>query len=370
MADITYSTALKTDYEKLGAVYSLIEQMRLEHNRQGASVSDQGKWYEYQKRFRSLINPLLKEQRELRLRLRRQSLSDEAWRLLGVRERLDKNLEILGDKQALKVLPTEATYDGLDELKAIEIGALDGNFIDPLEDYTTYDETDPDSDLTIAANQITVNTMRGDAGAHVDKDMGAGHFTSFEHLVSYTFSTMQNDSSICIWAVTNSPYWTINSKENNNVGLSVSSYYYGSRYLGIWASDDSDYDYDTISAGTYYLTIVRVSGSSITCYVYSNAARTTLVDTYSCSTDSTAYRYIQACTSDGRLTAYATASGTIFGLDLQEAAGVAEIFAADSAAGQDAKTDGNPAVVVVDNENSTGTDTKAGYPDGEITGIE
>ncbi|MGD9143015.1 MAG: hypothetical protein PVG61_04125 [Dehalococcoidia bacterium] len=38
MADITYPAALKTDYEKPGAVYSLIGQMRLEHNRRGAKA--------------------------------------------------------------------------------------------------------------------------------------------------------------------------------------------------------------------------------------------------------------------------------------------------------------------------------------------
>ena len=45
-----------------------------------------------------------------------------------------------------------------------------GDFGDPLEDYTTYDETDPDGDLTLAANQISVSTMRDDAGVHVDDD--------------------------------------------------------------------------------------------------------------------------------------------------------------------------------------------------------
>ena len=36
MAEITYPAEIKTDYDKLGAVYSLREQMRLEHNCQGA----------------------------------------------------------------------------------------------------------------------------------------------------------------------------------------------------------------------------------------------------------------------------------------------------------------------------------------------
>ena len=51
-ADIKYPPDMDTDYEKLEAIYSLLEQMRLEHNRQHdiyASDPDKyyGKWLEY-----------------------------------------------------------------------------------------------------------------------------------------------------------------------------------------------------------------------------------------------------------------------------------------------------------------------------------
>ena len=71
LSKITYPIQLNTELKKLGAVYRLIEELRLEHNRVGAIVladwgSHEGRWQMYQKQFATKQSPLLIEQRRLR----------------------------------------------------------------------------------------------------------------------------------------------------------------------------------------------------------------------------------------------------------------------------------------------------------------
>ncbi|HEY98416.1 MAG TPA: hypothetical protein G4O16_09590 [Dehalococcoidia bacterium] len=131
MAAITYPAEIKTSYEKLGAVYSLIEQMRLEHNRQGAIARDKpdfissGRWAEYTRIFRTKLKPLLAEQDRLRDEIRKSLYTDEEWKALDSDQRIEVfERDIKGDKEELKSLSTEATTTLLNELKAIKLNEL------------------------------------------------------------------------------------------------------------------------------------------------------------------------------------------------------------------------------------------------------
>lgn len=61
-AGITYPPEVNTDYDKLCAIYNLIEQMRLEHNRVGAVA--RADWREYKSKFRQ-YQRLYKEKQKL-----------------------------------------------------------------------------------------------------------------------------------------------------------------------------------------------------------------------------------------------------------------------------------------------------------------
>jgi len=375
MAEITYPAELKTDHDKLGAVYSLIEQMRLEHNRQGAIARGEweqyrGKWQEYKRRYKAARLVLLQEQNRLRLALRRNAYNDTDWRALEETQRRDASDGLFGNKEQLKKIETDATCSGLDELKTVNLGGIEGSYADPLEDYTTYTEVDAEGDLTVAENTITVASMRQDVLSYVAKDKGAGALGDVDHLVSFTFGTYDNYAFICFWAITNSSSYCHKDRDTNNVGISAFAFRYdsGGGYriaLKDHTNDSEDY-YVRGASTTSYMEIER-AGTSGTLDIYTDAERTNLLDTLSITCGAQTYQYVMAGTA-GHTTwqPNVVASGTIFDLDLQEAGGEIEKFSADSAGGQDAVAAGNPVVSAAGSETGQVTDAKAGYPDAVI----
>ena len=120
MADITYPTALKTDYEKLGAVYSLIEQMRLEHNRQGAKARSNrekysGKIATYAESSKNLLKPLA-ERNIIKSRILEATYTDEQRRKLTLEELAAAQSQMFGDKEKLRKKHTQATSPVLDNI--------------------------------------------------------------------------------------------------------------------------------------------------------------------------------------------------------------------------------------------------------------
>ena len=186
MAEIAYPSTVKTDDEKLGAVYALIEQMRLEHNRQGALArGDWSKygnnWYRYALRpkrlggnlFTEKLLPLLEEQNRLRDKIRADNYSSEAWRDLTDEARDAAFLEMFGDKEKEKSKPTAASSELLDELKSVSLDSLAGESPpDPTEDLTTFTEYDDESNITITASRVTATNITRVSESYVYKDYG------------------------------------------------------------------------------------------------------------------------------------------------------------------------------------------------------
>lgn len=134
MAIIYYPPNINTDRKKLYAVYSILEQMRVEHNRQyevymdSEGVVTERQWLIYIQIFRSKQLPLLQEQNRLRLAIRQAMYDDIEWGVLG---HIDNDVAfqavlkaLWGDKEKEKVKPTNATSDLLDELMAIDLITL------------------------------------------------------------------------------------------------------------------------------------------------------------------------------------------------------------------------------------------------------
>jgi len=173
------------------------------------------------------------------------------------------------------------------------------------EDYTTYTEVDPNTDITVATNTLTIDTMRRDVSAYVYKDKGAGHFSGdFEHVVDVKATASDDHGSVTIWALADS----VNDVTD---ALAVGDlihilFYQPSEALGlsIWLREwysGSNYDDKTylISMNTwYYLTIDRIS-SVLRCRVYLDSARTSLLDALQITVHSTpAYRYVYGVMSE------------------------------------------------------------------------
>ncbi|GAG85049.1 unnamed protein product, partial [marine sediment metagenome] len=124
---ITYG-GIKGGRDKLVAVSALLEQMRLEHNKQGAIARKNpeflknGKWKEYSKKFRGKQRPLLLEQLGLKRQLRRAVVDDDVWLHLGPEEQMVIINTILEAKYEARSNPiTEATATELDDLRKIKV---------------------------------------------------------------------------------------------------------------------------------------------------------------------------------------------------------------------------------------------------------
>lgn len=334
---IDYPPSIDTDLKKLHAVYSIIEQMRVEHNKQGSIAKlepskyiKSGIWKRYVKQFEELYEPLLREQSFLRGKIRAIHYTEEQWAKLNQDAILDSSINpfsIFGDKEVEKVKPTLAISPNLDTLKTIKIEDMTGNGLsDPLEDFTTYTEVDPGSDVTVTANTITLNEFVGSSTTYVYKDYGAGHFIGdFEHLIEYNLgNSTEVDAIACPYVLATDlgavpdlyddveivVRWLRQGEANNRLYL----YLYDGGY------EDSD-NYNSLSIDTsYYLKIARTTGSptDINVYIYSDDSRTTLVDTLLAQSGySSTFSHIYPLNSlEG---AAKDSYATISNLDLQEA---------------------------------------------------
>jgi hypothetical protein len=167
------------------------------------------------------------------------------------------------------------------------------------EDLTTYTETDSDSDITITENKCDVSSMRRDADSYVYKDFGAAHFgdftINFECLVSGTH--LNGSAVMCMLSNT---VGTIQDQIVANDGI----VFHASGGAGSLTFSLSDYNTDNtdsyVDGGTtsnlLYCTFTRV-GTTATVKIYSNATRTTLIDTISITSQGTALRYLSVMAS-------------------------------------------------------------------------
>jgi len=75
-----------------------------------------------------------------------------------------------------------------------------------LEDFTTYDETDPDNVITVGANSLSFNDFRGRfTTSHIADDKGVNHFSGdFEHKFEIEFSDSTKLALTGHWMVANS----------------------------------------------------------------------------------------------------------------------------------------------------------------------
>ena len=174
-----------------------------------------------------------------------------------------------------------------------------------VEDFTTYSETDPNSHIAKTATRVTVTDLNSQETAFVYKDKGAAFFSDdFTHNITVEVTAFTADGRDYAWAITNDNTRDMKGIDDNNDSY-LSIFLYGAAgaapeiYLeecdsGAIYQDNFVAVVDTV----YYLTIARDesvgANGTLYCYIYSDAARTVLVDTLTIAlhTSKKDFRYI------------------------------------------------------------------------------
>jgi len=203
--------------------------------------------------------------------------------------------------------------------------ALPDTGVDPTEDFTAYTELDPNSRFAIAASQIDADGLTRNEDAYVYADKGAGHFaTPFEHDVAVTPQATDDTAVGVFWAVSNvvddARYWYVNNSQAISAWLYRSSSLYTIRLRQHEPSAETDSYGNYTHATPYYCTAERTADTTMVLRIYSDASRTTLLDTLAVGVPSgRAYRYVFGANSYNSGDADAI-SFDVANLDLHEGA--------------------------------------------------
>ena len=171
-----------------------------------------------------------------------------------------------------------------------------------IENLTTYTEVDSGSDITITAPSASFDTMFQNANSYVYKDFGAGNFGDFEiefeaEIISATSDGGGNNGAVVLCCVSNQvgtwPVW-----DSNSDGLFIDTYYLSTQYhTRIYDQSNNNNDEYiwpvSVSIPLTYFTFKR-NGTTLTCEIYSDSARTTLIDTLTVTCETGTKRYLYA----------------------------------------------------------------------------
>jgi len=213
------------------------------------------------------------------------------------------------------------------DIAAIVVEDAQPSGLDPTEDFTTYTEQDPNDRFSITPTTITITDLSREEDAWVYDDKGAGHFgASFEHWVDVKVTDVSGFGVACLWAVSNVIDELYSWWNENAEAVAVFAYTGPEIYLRDY-EDHSEDSADIALNTQYYLTISR-SSATVTCEIYTNAARTVdyLHDTITTGVPSArAYRYIFAVDGHNDGHPSYTISAVVSNLDLREGGGAATV---------------------------------------------
>lgn len=171
-----------------------------------------------------------------------------------------------------------------------------------LQDFSTYTELDPNSRITITNSKVSRAGLSRGETAYVYKDFGVDYFNgSFEQRFNIQLTSYNAGGLTVFWQMTsdvNNFKWLSDNTKSN-----LALYTFGNA-LRLYERDGANEYNDsyTITTGTnYYVSIVRDESTgtygTLYAYIYSNSARTTLLDTLSLTLHSSKkdFRYLYAC---------------------------------------------------------------------------
>ena len=181
-----------------------------------------------------------------------------------------------------------------------------------IENFTSYTETDPNAHIAVTASRVTWSLQNRNEDAYVYKDKGAAYFSdNFNCKLTVKFTdgaTLSASVILGVWSITNliddlngidtanGDFLAIISANNTTVdyALQMVECDAGTQYLSTaYTLTPTGY-----TSPTVYLTIVRDEAvgtyGTLYLYIYSDAARTTLLNTQSLAlhTSKKDFRYI------------------------------------------------------------------------------
>lgn len=156
------------------------------------------------------------------------------------------------------------------------------------EDLTTYTEVnDPNSKLSTTASRVTLSLMDQVGRTYLYKDFGSSYFNNIRLMFTGRVSSGTNNNGSCDIGFANA----VGDVSGWSNYLSV-EFLEGVVYL---VGDTSEY-YLISSDTTYYFTLERNAGSA-SLKIYSNSARTSLLDTLTCTCNTGEWRYFYPAAS-------------------------------------------------------------------------
>jgi hypothetical protein len=193
---------------------------------------------------------------------------------------------------------------------------------DPLEDYTAYTEVDPDSEVTVATNTITVAGLGKNTDTYVYKNFGAGHFTDFSHLHQLKVTAWDVKGLATPYALADTVNDYLGLIANNFIGILVGENLSANGAFRLEQSTSGSSTFDTALDLTlnvdYYFDTAR-SGTALTSDIYTDADRTVVFDNLSITTGAGALQYYYPIASANNATT-PTIDLISSNTDLQEAA--------------------------------------------------
>ena len=166
------------------------------------------------------------------------------------------------------------------------------------EDFTGWVEVDPAGDLTIVADQITIDSLLKTEDAYVYLDKDPDYFGDFRHYISARMTDSFTTTGFGIWGLSNGAH-TLQDKADAGEGLVVHLYFTAGGQMRVYLRDRELGTEDYYEGGyntSLWFTIERF-GIELKCRIYSDAARTILVDTLIVVCATTRYRYIETLQS-------------------------------------------------------------------------
>lgn len=199
-----------------------------------------------------------------------------------------------------------------------------------VEDFSTYVEVDPGSDIVKTATRVTWTDLPINLTSYVCFDKGVDHFDGdFEHLITVRLDASDTWGFTACWMIANeaNDYFSIRDGGGDLQAVAFREMSGGTDYrlalIDIFAGVLSQDTWDGVALNTpYYLKIKRDeavgANGTIYCYIYSDPARTNLLATLSVAQDEKEdYRYIYGCASNNEGYAFKQ-TGYSENLDLQE----------------------------------------------------
>jgi len=195
------------------------------------------------------------------------------------------------------------------------------------EDFTTYEELDPETKITLETTIITaVGLEKEDSDTWVYYDKGSGYFDDFTHTFDGVGDTMQSGApDVAIWGLSNvvDSWNDWDSNTNEAVAITVqrgTDYDNFKYYLEEFENSDNDVSITFPRQVWTYLKAIR-EGTNLQIEIYSDVERTSLEDTLSITlTADRTYQHIFICSKSNSGSAGTDNSYRMANLDLNAGA--------------------------------------------------